>query len=168
MILAFDTYYFGGKAKTVCLQFAEWTDSDPMVIFSETIPDASEYIPGEFYKRELPCIMSLLKQIDLSSVDIIIVDGFVVLDDEGKFGLGGYLYQELECKIPVIGVAKNDFLKLIDNKVAVYRGESIKALYITSIGIDKIAAAKYIMSMHGIYRMPTILKLLDTLTKEIN
>jgi deoxyribonuclease V len=40
-------------------------------------------------------------------------------------------------------------------------------LYVTSIGMDVDVAAKKVLSMAGEFRMPTILKLLDTLTKEL-
>ncbi|WP_286970411.1 endonuclease V [Flavobacterium sp. UBA4854] len=166
MILAFDTYYFDQKAKTICLEFAEWNEDKNFKIHSETINNVEEYIPGEFYKRELPCILSLLKQIDLSTVDVIIVDGFVYLNDENKYGLGGYLYEKLNKEIPIIGVAKTNFASIEKNKKALFRGDSKKPLYITSIGIDLDIAYKKVQSMAGEFRFPTLLKELDRLTKE--
>ena len=53
MILAFDTYYYEGKAKTVALLFEEWGAATPVEVLTETLDDSSEYIPGEFYKKEL-------------------------------------------------------------------------------------------------------------------
>jgi len=166
MILAFDTYYFDQKAKTICLEFAEWNEDKNFKIHSEIIDNVEEYIPGEFYKRELPCILSLSKQIDLSTIDVIIVDGFVYLNDENKYGLGGYLYEKLNKEIPIIGVAKTNFASIEKNKKALYRGDSKKPLYITSIGIDLDEAYKKVESMAGEYRFPTLLKELDRLTKE--
>jgi len=166
MILAFDTYYFEQKAKTVCLEFAEWNESKIYKIYTEIIDNIEEYIPGEFYKRELPCIISLLNQIDLKKVEAIIVDGFVYLDDEKKLGLGGYLYEKLNKKIPTIGVAKTNFATIEKYKKSLFRGESKKPLFITSIGIELEDAVKKIESMEGEYRIPTLLKELDRLTKE--
>ena len=60
MILAFDTYYYEDKAKTVALSFAQWTDDKPAVIYDEFKTHIQEYESGFFYKRELPCILSLL------------------------------------------------------------------------------------------------------------
>jgi hypothetical protein len=40
---------------------------------------------------------------------MIILDGYVALDDHGKIELGGYLFEALEQKYPVIGIAKNGF-----------------------------------------------------------
>jgi deoxyribonuclease V len=166
MILAFDTYYFDQKAKTICLEFAEWNEDKNFKVHSEIIDNIEEYIPGEFYKRELPCILSLLKQIDLSTIEVIVVDGFVYLNDENKYGLGGYLYEKLNKEIPIIGVAKTNFASIEKNKKALFRGDSKKPLYITSIGIDLDEAYKKVESMAGEYRFPTLLKELDRLSKE--
>ncbi|MDY0988065.1 endonuclease V [Flavobacterium sp. CFBP9031] len=166
MILAFDTYYFDQKAKTICLEFAEWNEDKNFKIHSEIIDNVEEYIPGEFYKRELPCILSLLKQIDLSTIEVIVVDGFVYLNDENKYGLGGYLYEKLNKEIPIIGVAKTNFASIEKNKKALFRGDSKKPLYITSIGINLDEAYKKVESMAGEFRFPTLLKELDRLSKE--
>ena len=50
MILAFDTYYFEDKARTVALQFENWNDEEESLIFDETLSGISEYVSGEFYK----------------------------------------------------------------------------------------------------------------------
>jgi deoxyribonuclease V len=166
MILAFDTYYFDNKAKTVCIAFEKWTDDKNFNIYSEILEGIEDYTSGEFYRRELPCITSLLKKIDCSELEIIIVDGFVFLDDENKLGLGGHLYKELDSKTPIIGVAKNNFATIDQNKRILLRGESTKPLFITSIGFDIDLATDCIKSMAGSFRIPTLLKYLDTLTKE--
>ena len=163
MILAFDTFYFGATAKTCCVQFLNWSDKTPFKTFEESINDVEEYKSGEFYKRELPCILSLLKQIDLKDCEAIVIDGFVNLDDDGKYGLGAYLYDELEGKIPVIGVAKNDFRNIKKTRVEVFRGKSKKPLYVTSKGIDLMKASDLIENMQGNYRIPSLLKLVDSL-----
>jgi deoxyribonuclease V len=166
MILAFDTYYFDGKAKTVCLEFQEWNQSTDFKIHTEIIDNVSEYIPGEFYKRELPCILSLLNQIDLKKVEAIVVDGFVYLDDEKKYGLGGHLYEKLNQEIPIIGVAKTNFASIEKDKRSLFRGDSLKPLYVTAIGIELDDAFQKVESMAGEFRMPTLLKEMDRLTKE--
>lgn len=167
MILAFDTYYFDGKAKTVCLEFTEWNQSENFKVHTEIIDNVEEYIPGEFYKRELPCILSLLNKIDLTNLEVIIVDGFVYLDDEKKYGLGGHLYEKLNKKTPIIGVAKTNFASIEKDKKSLIRGESAKPLYVTAIGIELEDAFKKVESMAGEFRMPTLLREMDRLTKEI-
>ncbi|MFB9077516.1 endonuclease V [Flavobacterium procerum] len=167
MILAFDTYYYDNKAKTVCLEFENWNDSTDFKIHNEIIENVAEYIPGEFYKRELPCILSLLQQIDFKNAEAIIVDGFVYLNDEKKYGLGGYLYEKLDEEIPIIGVAKTNFASIEKNKKSLLRGDSQKPLYITAIGINLEEAFDKVSSMAGEFRMPILLKELDRLTKEL-
>lgn len=165
MILAFDTYYFENRAKTVCLTFHNWSDAEEAAIYNEILGEVADYEPGAFYKRELPCILSLLEQIDLSDVTAIVIDGFVHLDDTGKPGLGGYLYEKLERKNPVIGVAKTNFATIESLKRPLLRGSSERPLYITAAGIDLDEATTCIRSMHGENRIPTLLKKLDGLTK---
>ncbi len=165
MILAFDTYYFDKKAKTACVCFENWTTDDICKVYTETLEEVEMYIPGEFYKRELPCILSLFSKIEIEPIEAIIVDGFVFLDDHGKLGLGGHLFKALEEKIPVIGVAKNNFASIESKKKALLRGNSKRPIYITAIGIDLDTASNYIKSMAGEFRIPTLLKRLDTLSR---
>jgi deoxyribonuclease V len=168
MIYAFDTYYFETEAKTVCIGFERWQSTEYIFCKHEFRPIDNEYISGEFYKRELPCVLSLLAQIDLKTDDIIVIDGFVVLDDAGKLGLGGHLFHHLEGKNTIIGVAKNNFATLNASKREVIRGESLKPTFITAFGIDLDAAAENVKSMAGMYRIPDLLKQLDGLTKIID
>lgn len=167
MILAFDTYYYENKAKTVCLSFENCNKEENIKIYSEVIENIEEYKSGEFYKRELPCILSLFEKIEIKEqIEFIIIDGYVYLDDNEKFGLGGHLYKQLNNEIPIIGVAKTNFATLNKNKRQLLRGKSTKPLYITSIGIDVDKATELIKNMNGQNRMPTLLKKIDTLTKE--
>lgn len=71
MFVAFDTFYYDNKAKTIAVTFDNWEDSNFSKYYSEELIVSSEYIPGEFYKRELPCILSILKNIDINSIDTI-------------------------------------------------------------------------------------------------
>lgn len=166
MILAFDTAYSGNRARTVCVVFQDWTDWAPANVHSENIEGIADYEPGQFYKRELPCILSLLKTIALDDVEAIIVDGFVVLDDTGLPGLGAHLHAALDGRVPVIGVAKTNFATIHAAKMEVLRGDSARPLYITATGMDLALAADHIRSMHGAHRLPDLLKALDQLTKE--
>jgi len=165
MILAFDTYYYDGKAKTIAVSFNDWEDEEPKQIYTDIIEGVADYEPGSFYKRELPCILSLLKQINLEEIDIIIVDGYTTLEDH-KLGLGGHLYEALEKKIPIVGVAKSEFQTKKSAFKKVLRGESIKPLFVSTIGIDLENTCTNIKKMHGKYRMPTLLQIVDTKTKE--
>ena len=165
MILAFDTYYETDYAHTVCLQFKKWSDKEPEDIWQERMSFTSDYVSGELYKRELPCILSLLSTIDFNELEAIVIDGFVFLDDDGKLGLGAHLYEALEERIPIIGVAKSNFATIYTLKRTLFRGDSYRPLFITSVGIDIDTATENIRNMDGAFRIPTLLKLLDRITK---
>ena len=168
MILAVDVYYKDAKAKAAGVLFEKWEDEKPAKVFSCAIDKVANYEPGCFYKRELPCIEELLKQIDVKSLCAIVVDGYVYLDDEKRPGLGHYLYEKLSKETPVIGVAKNEFINNKQNTKEVLRGESLNPLFVTAVGYDLDEAAEGVTKMHGEHRMPTLLKLLDNNTKNSN
>ncbi|MDN3693432.1 endonuclease V [Chryseobacterium tructae] len=165
MIYAFDTYYYEDYANTVCIAFEDWDSEREIEIFTEQTAISSEYESGAFYKRELPCILSLLNKIVLKEEDIIIVDGYVTLDNEGKIGLGGYLYESLQEKYPVVGIAKNEFTTPDSQRRNVLRGDSKTPLFVTAKGIDVDQTKLDVEKMHGSFRIPTLLKKLDQLSR---
>ena len=165
MIYAFDTYYYEDHANTVCIAFEDWISEKESEIFTEKTEISSDYESGAFYKRELPCIISLLKKIPLKEGDIIIVDGYVTLDNDGKIGLGGYLYDALEQKHPIIGIAKNEFASPDALRRSIFRGESKTPLFLTVKGADLDEILKKVEQMYGPYRIPTLLKKLDQLSR---
>ncbi|MBK6266140.1 hypothetical protein JKA74_13935 [Marivirga sp. S37H4] len=67
----------------------------------------------------------------------------------------------------MIGVAKNNFATINKLKREVYRGKSEKPLYITTKGIDLDEASANISKMHGDFRVPTILKLVDNYCRRL-
>ena len=166
MILAIDVHYREDFAKSVSIEFDNWAEENILQIHETIIDEVEEYVPGEFYKRELPCLLQVIKLSDRETIDLIIVDSYVVLNDEGKLGLGGYLYEALNKEIPVIGVAKKNFLSNTKNVREVLRGESQKPLYVSSIGIDIDEAAEKIQQMKGEFRLPEMLKLVDRKGRE--
>ena len=165
MILAIDVHYQDNKAKAVAFAFADWRSIKPDNIYIEHLDQVAPYVPGQFYQRELPCIKALLNSISLDDVATIVIDGYVLLDDEGKYGLGGYLYDYLNQKINVIGVAKHRFHNNTKNVIEIHRGQSINPLFITSLGVANDIAANCISVMQGPFRMPTLLQQLDRQTK---
>lgn len=167
MLLAIDVYYFDGKAKVVGILFEKWNDYIAKEIVITYLDKINEYEPGNFYKRELPCIIQLLQSIDLSKIEAIIIDGYVFIDNFGGKGLGAHLFEKLKENTPVIGVAKTSFFDVKKSILEVFRGKSKNPLYISSIGIDNSTAADYINKMHGEYRIPTLLKFLDKETRKI-
>jgi len=165
MIIAIDVHYRENVAKSVSIAFDNWTDTIPHTTHIAEVKNIAPYIPSQFYKRELPCILKVLEESDLSKVALIIVDGYVVLNDEGKAGLGQYVYEALAQKIPIVGVAKKSFHDNEKNVIQVFRGTSKNPLYVTSIGTDLTEAAEQVKNMAGDYRFPELLKILDQETK---
>ncbi len=166
MIVAVDVHYRTHFAKVVSVEFDTWNTTTPSDIHEIQIDEFADYIPGQFYKRELPCILEVLKLTDLDKLEAIIIDGYVILDDQGKGGLGAYLYEALNEKIPIIGIAKRSFINNQKHVRQVLRGESKNPLYITSRGIDVDEAAKRISQMQGKYRLPDLIRIMDQKTKE--
>jgi deoxyribonuclease V len=167
MIAAIDVHYRGNEAKIVCLEIDNWIDNISSKTHIVYKYDVADYESGAFYKRELPCIINIMEYVDLEMVECIVVDSYVYLDDGNKKGLGYYVYEYFEGKIPVVGVAKTSFHNNTKNVRPILRGSSLSPLYVSSIGIELDVAAQYVMSMAGEFRMPTLLKLLDALTKEV-
>ena len=166
MIVAIDVHYKENTTKAVGALIQNWGDAAAIQYVIRYIDSVEEYESGAFYKRELPCIMEVLNQVDLAEINYIVIDGFVVLDDTGKPGLGAYVYESIQHKVPVIGVAKRNFHQNLKNVVPVLRGESNNPLYVTAVGTDVQQAAGFVKSMHGEFRLPTVLKELDRITKE--
>lgn len=166
MILTIDVHYKATYAKTVLLFFENWQSETPSNVVTHITKDVMEYEPGSFYKRELPCIMNALQTVSLDKVEIIIIDGHIYVDNEGKYGLGGHLYEALDKKFPIIGMAKTSFQSNTETVVEILRGSSKNPLFVSAIGLDKELAAQNIKYMFGAYRLPYLLKLMDQITKE--
>lgn len=159
----FDVYYYENYAKASCVVFQKDEEERILAEYNVLIDEINEYTPGEFYKRELPCILKLLDKVK-ENLDFIIIDSFVWLNDSKK-GLGGYLYEALNYKTPVIGVAKT-FFKDSTNYLEVYRGNSNKPLYVSAANLDLNYVAQFIKELNGEYRMPQVLKRVDQLSRE--
>lgn len=163
MIAATDVHYrHDGSAQAAAVVFESFSDAVAYAVYTKDIPQVKAYVPGQFFRRELPCIMAVLDMIQ-EPVSIVIIDGYVSLGK--RPGLGFRLWQELGQEIAVIGVAKSPFAGSMP--VEVIRGRSRKPLYITSAGRDTAVAAEEIRWMHGPYRVPTLLKHADALSREI-
>lgn len=163
MLCCCDVAYGHDRAVAAAVFFHDWADPSATGKHWVESTSAAGYKPGEFYRRELP-ILSRLLETHRPKLKTIIVDGYVWLDHD-RPGLGHYLYEEFECEIPVVGIAKNSFK---DNgaAVSVLRGKSQKPLWVTAVGCEAAQAARSLQSMHGPFRIPTLLKAADTLCRE--
>ena len=168
MILAVDAQYNGdgvttGKVAGVLCEGWDFPDIIETHVFHVT--DVAPYEPGSFYKRELPCLKAVLTRLKGNLPDIIIVDGYVDTSP-GHPGLGRRLFDELEGKVVVIGVAKTAFYGA--EHVEVLRGTSQRPLYVTAAGMDVSEAAERVRAMQGKYRIPEMLKTVDSLARELD
>src|SRR5688572_19666651 len=139
-----DVAYIDNNALAACVVFENWPDAAATREFTVPVDSIEPYIPGEFYRRELPCILSVLKKIP-STLDVIIVDGYVWLGE--KKGLGAHLFEALNRTIPIIGVVKTEFKDA--TPILLHRKSGVRPLYITAAGMDPQEASKCIGAMHG-------------------
>ncbi len=144
--------------------FRDWEDATEAAHVLDRGPAAEAYIPGQFYRRELPALLRVLAQV-AEPLSTIIIDGYVWLGGEEQPGLGAHLYEALGKRVPVIGVAKTTFHS---SRLAlpVRRGASQRPLLVTAVGMDVQTAAACIERMHGPSRLPTLLKRADRLCRE--
>lgn len=143
-------------------------DIEQSIILSEhtvEINDVAPYESGQFYRREMPCLLALISQIE-EPFDVVIIDGYVFLGGISKAGLGKYLYDNLANKKPIIGIAKNHFYDITED-YAVWRGISKHPLYVTSIGIENETAKEIVSKMDGNHRIPKIVTYVDKLGRNL-
>src|SRR5258707_1310740 len=108
MIAAFDVRYDESSltGQGAALVFERWDDALPQAEYTAAFNGVEPYVPGQFFTRELPCLWAVLEKVR-EPLDQIIIDGFVSLGE--KPGLGMHLWEALDRKVAVIGVAKSHF-----------------------------------------------------------
>ena len=164
MIAAVDVHYRNAQGIAACVLFPTWKAGTATHAFVETIDQVEPYVPGQFYKRELPCIIRVLPRSPVP--DVIVIDGFVWLGGETP-GLGAHLYEALGRTTPVVGVAKTPY-RGAGPLEEVFRGSSEKPLLVSVVGMPLSEAAQHIRGMHGKYRLPTMLSHVDRLCRRGN
>ncbi len=147
------------------------------------IPTAFPYVPGYLSFREIPAILAVLPQVEITP-DLILCDGQGFAHPR-RLGLASHLGVLLD--IPTIGVAKSRFIgqhesvpltkgswqPLIDNEEiigAVLRSRTkVKPIYV-SIGhkISLPTALKYVMGCLTKYRLPETTRWADKLASNKN
>jgi deoxyribonuclease V len=125
------------------------------------LASAAPYQPGLFYARELPPLRAVLADLG-HPISLVIIDGYVDLDPQGRPGLGAHLHTQLD--VAVIGVAKTAF-RTASHAVPVRRGHTLRPLYVTSAGIPAERAAALVAEMAGPYRLPDALRRVDALAR---
>ncbi len=162
-LAAVDVGYSGKEALAAAVFFSRWEQAEEDQACQCRITGIASYKPGEFYLRELPCILSVLEKAEFLP-NLIIVDGYVWLDETERPGMGAHLYEALHRQCAIIGVAKKCFFRG-SNVAELIRGRSRKPLFVTSVGVNLEEAAQNIRSMHGQHRIPTLLKKADRLSR---
>jgi deoxyribonuclease V len=162
MIACLDVAYGAASATAACVIAGDWTSAAPIRELTHCCPLNVEYLSGQFYRRELPCLLAILKLLP-ERPDVVVIDGYVWLNVDRKPGLGGHLYAALGGKTPVIGVAKRPFRGA--PSVEVRRGRSRVPLFVSSAGIALEEAAQRVIRMNGPFRIPTLLKRADLLSR---
>ena len=161
MFAAADVHYLPSGGARAALVLAP--DPTFSAIVSEKtvfIDHVARYQPGEFYRRELPPIRAVLGGVD--DLGLLIIDGYVTLDPDGRPGLGAYAHEEFG--VSVIGVAKTRYALAV-HAIPVVRGTAKRPLYVTAVGIPPADAAELVRTMTGSFRLPDALRRVDTLAR---
>ena len=163
LIALVDVQYEGEGARAACVTARSWDDATARDEWTVEVPQVAEYRPGFFFERELPCILAVLERAP-AKPSIIVVDGYVVLDAQGRPGLGAHLFEHLGKRTPVVGIAKRSFAGS-EFAMRVVRGSSKDPLFITALGISDAEAAQHVQQMHGPHRIPTLCTRVDHLCR---
>src|SRR5437773_3582110 len=108
MIACVDVDYRDDDAVAACVLFRDWADAFSAAEHVRRIERVEPYQPGQFYKREMPCLLAVLADA-AEPLEAVVVDGYVWLADEATPGLGAHLFEALGAAVPVVGVAKTRF-----------------------------------------------------------
>jgi deoxyribonuclease V len=161
LYVAADAHYLGdGRARAAVVATGDRRFAQVAWTGTAVVPVVAAYRPGEFYRRELPPLQAVIPR--SPSLALIVVDGYVDLEETGRPGLGAHVHAEFG--VPVIGVAKTAF-RTATHAVSVCRGRSARPLYVTAAGMPAGEAAGLIRDMAGSFRIPAGLKLADRLAR---
>lgn len=162
MIAALDVHYdeIASSALAAAVVFRNWEDEEPLREYTVCCKGIAEYVPGQFFQRELPCLLAVLGVIQ-EPIQVVVIDGYVSLGD--KPGLGIHLWEALQRQKTVVGVAKTRFHSA--SAFELCRGSSKAPLFVTAVGIEFAEAAAKITAMAGPYRNPKLLKSVDQLAR---
>lgn len=163
MKLAIHVHYDGDVALAAGVAFDEWDAAEPLKTYTARIAHVEKAVAGEPYRRELPCLMQLLREHGLQP-EVIVIDGFVYTDAQETPGIGQYLHHALGGRTSVIGISKSA-MKETPAQFEVYRDEEARPLIVTSVGIELGAAKARVRSMHGKRRIPTLMKLVARIAR---
>jgi deoxyribonuclease V len=134
--------------------------AEPVSQYTEFMPDVEPYHAGQFWRRELPPLLAVLAL--TGPLHLLIIDGYVDLDGEGRPGLGARL--QAKTGYAVIGIAKTSF-RGADHAAHVLRGRSTRPLLVTAIGLSLAEATDLVQAMAGANRLPIAVSAVDRLCR---
>jgi deoxyribonuclease V len=161
-----DVHYEGGSGRAACVVADAWEAETPSSTYVAVIDSVEPYEPGRFFRRELPCLVSVLRLVPVLPA-VVVVDGYTWLASLDRPGLGAHLYEALGRATPVVGIAKTAFAGVdrCADVVQVVRGTSRKPLFVTAIGMDPAVAGQCVRRMAGKHRIPELVRLVDRLAR---
>jgi deoxyribonuclease V len=163
-IAVLDVSYASDLAGVACLLADSWTAATPAREISRCLRcAAADYVPGQFYKRELPLLRAVIDDLT-SGPAVLVIDGYVWLGVNNEPGLGAHLFEALRSTVAIVGVAKSRYRGDTWSE-RVYRGDSLRPLYVTAAGVETATAAGLVAGMHGKHRIPTLLQWADRLAR---
>jgi len=162
MRVCVDVAYHESGACAAAVTFRDWSDAKAVDEKVVHVSKVELYVPGEFFRRELPCLLAVLETLPPAKTGII--DGYVWVDEASKPGLGAHLHQALGGRVEVVGIAKTKF-RGAAGVCEVMRGTSKRPLYVSAVGIQSELAADCVRSMYGQYRIPDLVKRVDYLCR---
>ncbi|MGC4090225.1 MAG: endonuclease V [Polyangiaceae bacterium] len=95
-----------GGARGAVLVASSITDAESIEEHVVDIASVAPYKPGAFFRRELPCLQAALSKLARAPA-LVVIDGYVWLDDAGTEGLGASL--RAIGGTNVIGIAKTAY-----------------------------------------------------------
>ena len=117
MILYESFYYVKGFAWMVLSTLDQNLAEKEEYVITAIVTEIEDYILGQFYRRELQSVESIIRQIKIEDIEMIIVDGYADSGTEEHLSMRNiiFLFLELE-KISMINVYWK-ILRYIEGKV---------------------------------------------------
>lgn len=134
-------------------------------VVTAIVENVEDYIPGQFYRRELKSVEAIINQLDKTQIEAIVIDGYADSGTE-EHALGTFVYEEY--KIPVIGIGKNKYKRCILENLEVCRGDSQRPLFVSSKGMDNEKSKELVKNMFGEFRLPFLVKYADKMARDWN
>lgn len=163
MIVCVDVAYADDTAFAAGVFFDGWSAATPSHERVVRVDGIEPYLPGQFFRRELPPILALVA-VAPGPPSTVVIDGYVWLAPDHP-GLGAHLFDAVGGSVAVVGVAKTKFGDA-SAAAPLLRGTSATPLYVTAAGVALDDAVAHVRAMHGAHRIPTLIRRADRLCRD--